>query len=151
MSITFRFITLPDSAPQTYRKTFADAVVFNHAGQLLLQRRPQGWGSSGGKLTLFGGHLENGETPLQAICRELHEELGAQVTPDNISMLGIIEEHSSDAIDAVYIHLWHDHDNSITGCYEGNSEAFASITDALNETTLMDYARLALQQVQKKA
>lgn len=150
MSITFRFIALPDSTPQTYRKTFSDAVTFNHAGQLLLQRRPQGWDSSGGKLTLFGGHVENGETPLQAICRELHEELGARATPESISALGIIEEHCGDAIDAVYIHLWHDRDNSITGCYESSSEAFASITDALNETTLMDYARLALQQAQKK-
>jgi len=36
---------------------------------------------------LFGGHLETGETPLQAVCREVREEIGITVPPDAFTVL----------------------------------------------------------------
>jgi isopentenyldiphosphate isomerase len=57
-------------------------LVFNRRGELFLQKRalnkdvqPGKWDSS------VGGHMQPGETPLQAVLRETEEELGLRGTP----------------------------------------------------------------------
>jgi 8-oxo-dGTP diphosphatase len=56
----------------------AAAVLFDAAGQVLLARRPQHKHMAG--LWEFpGGKLDADETGEQALCRELHEELGIQL------------------------------------------------------------------------
>lgn len=57
-------------------------LVFNRRGELYLQKRaltkdvqPGKWDSS------VGGHMQPGETPLQAVLRETAEELGLSSTP----------------------------------------------------------------------
>ena len=54
----------------------AGAIVFNDAGQVLLLkhrfRAGSGWG-------LPGGFLEAGEQPLEALRRELREEIGMEI------------------------------------------------------------------------
>jgi len=57
-------------------------LVFNRRGELFLQKRaknkdvqPGKWDSS------VGGHMQPGETPLQAVLRETEEELGLRDTP----------------------------------------------------------------------
>lgn len=38
----------------------------------------------------IGGHAVQGESPAQALCRELHEEIG--ITPTEFRELGVLEE-----------------------------------------------------------
>ena len=51
--------------------------VFNSAGELYLQKRPEWKDIQPGKWdTAVGGHIDYGETPAQALQREVLEELG---------------------------------------------------------------------------
>ena len=51
--------------------------VFNSRGEVYLQKRPEWKDIQPGKWdTAVGGHIDEGETPEQALIREVREELG---------------------------------------------------------------------------
>lgn len=52
----------------------AVAIITDNKFQYLLQKKDLGYPWFPGKWCLFGGGIESGENPLQAIERELHEE-----------------------------------------------------------------------------
>jgi 8-oxo-dGTP diphosphatase len=64
----------------TIVQQIAQVLLFDRAGQLLIYLRddnpaipfPNHW-------DLFGGHLEKGETPEQALLREVKEEIGIEL------------------------------------------------------------------------
>ena len=57
------------------------AVIFNEKDEVLLV---QHW-AGGSRWSLPGGGVERGETALEALQREMREELGLSVGPDQIS------------------------------------------------------------------
>ena len=63
---------------------FAVSIIFieNSKGEFLIQRVPKGDYSS------TGGHVQAGETPLEAVIRETKEEIGLDISKDNIIDLG---------------------------------------------------------------
>jgi len=66
--------------PAARRRIAVVAAVLQQAdGRFLLAQRPQGKVYAG-YWEFPGGKVEPGETPLQALVRELHEELGIEVT-----------------------------------------------------------------------
>ena len=75
----------------------AAAALFDEHGRVLVQRRPAGTDLPG--LWEFpGGKVEAGETPEQALVRELHEELGIRVkeaglTPLTFASAALGERH----------------------------------------------------------
>src|SRR3546814_13246923 len=79
-------ILFPASAPMLEPKDAAVALLTLPDGRYILQRRdakpsiffPDHWG-------LFGGALEDGEMPEQALVRELDEELGFSIEPERLS------------------------------------------------------------------
>ncbi len=62
--------------------------VFNSRGEVYLQKRPEWKDIQPGKWdTAVGGHIDYGETPEQALLREVREELGIEAfTPEPIGM-----------------------------------------------------------------
>jgi 8-oxo-dGTP pyrophosphatase MutT (NUDIX family) len=56
----------------------------------------------------FGGQIEQGEQPIQAIIRELKEELGALVQENELVSLGALTEAMSGHTELVYVYFWHD-------------------------------------------
>jgi 8-oxo-dGTP pyrophosphatase MutT (NUDIX family) len=56
------------------------ALIFNPAGEILLQRR-----SDNGRWSLIGGMMEPGEHPADALVREVREETGLTVSPERIT------------------------------------------------------------------
>jgi 8-oxo-dGTP diphosphatase len=70
------------------RREFTRAVLIDTFGRFLLQQRDNVPGIvHPGKIGLFGGHRECGETYLQCIVREVHEELSYFLPPERFEYL----------------------------------------------------------------
>lgn len=72
-------MTKNDPVPVVLLPVVAAAMVRSD-GRVLLQRRPPGK-SMEGLWEFPGGKIESGETPEQALARELEEELAVKVAP----------------------------------------------------------------------
>jgi 8-oxo-dGTP diphosphatase len=96
-------------------------LVLNKDGKIVLQLRDNDCPTFPGRLATFGGGIEQGESPMQALVRELKEELGAGVKIRNVIYLGTLTEAETNHSDLIYLYYWHDKLGSITGCYEGKA------------------------------
>jgi 8-oxo-dGTP diphosphatase len=72
---------------------FACVLLIDPRGWVLLQERdehaeiaPELWAAS-------GGHVEPGESYLEAAVRELQEETGLVVAPDELQLVGVYDIH----------------------------------------------------------
>lgn len=72
---------------------YSGAILKNREGKILFQLR-DGNGKNPNKWGIFGGGINKNETPLNALIREIKEELGIQ-----ISKLEIIKEYTLPLID----------------------------------------------------
>ncbi|XP_028416483.1 nucleoside diphosphate-linked moiety X motif 17-like [Dendronephthya gigantea] len=66
-------------------------VIQSADGCVLLTKRPKTMRSFPNIWVTPGGHIENGETLIQAGIREIHEETGVLTIESNITMLGLWE------------------------------------------------------------
>ncbi len=133
-----------------FTKRLADCVILTQDGKILMQQRPENWGNHAGVLNIFGGHVEDGESIMQSLVRELHEELGAQVNSDDVVFLGAVSEEDTNYTELVHVHFWHDKQGTITGCYEAEERRFNTIEEGLAHPKIMDYARWALQECRRR-
>ena len=67
----------------------AISVIFieNNSGKFLIQKTSS---EKGGGFSSTGGHVNSGETPLEAIKREVKEELGVNIDNDKIVEYGYL-------------------------------------------------------------
>ena len=91
------FARLPASEPVPALKRAAVAIALVAADApetgtaLLLTLRAAGLRAHRGQWALPGGRCDDGETPVAAALRELHEELGLQLEPDDV--LGLLDDY----------------------------------------------------------
>lgn len=147
MSDLIRIVDLTKANLRIFKKSFADCVVLTKDKKILLQQRPP---AQGNILTAFGGHIEDGETPIQGLIRELNEELGAIVKAEDVIKIGAITESLSNHTEIIYTHFWHDKDGTITGCYEWDSTTYDTTTEALAHPKIMDYLHWLLIECQNR-
>jgi isopentenyldiphosphate isomerase len=77
--------------------------VFNSQGAVYLQKRPEWKDIQPGKWdTAVGGHIDYGETPKEALMREVREELG--ITDFTPSFIGKYVFKSQRERELVYVH-----------------------------------------------
>lgn len=67
----------------------AISVIFlqNEKGEFLLQRTSK---EKFSKVASTGGHVQHGETPYTAIIREVGEEIGLDISKDNVQYIGYL-------------------------------------------------------------
>src|SRR6478672_10072180 len=91
------FARLPESQPAPALKRAAVAIVLFDADDaqggtaLLLTRRAAGLRAHRGQWALPGGRCDEGETPVAAARRELHEELGLALGTEHV--LGVLDDY----------------------------------------------------------
>ncbi len=91
------FARLPASEPALGLKRAAVAIALvktegvASGTALLLTLRAAGLRSHRGQWALPGGRCDKGETPAEAALRELHEELGLELGPDDV--LGLLDDY----------------------------------------------------------
>ena len=88
MSIVRFYRGDPKNAPKTTQPTrLGTNVLITCNGRLLMEKRRDSdtWG-------LVGGGVKNYETPLQAIVREVREELGLRIPAENFRKLAVYGE-----------------------------------------------------------
>ncbi len=145
-----RLVTDEEAAQEIYTTRYADILILTAENKILLQYRPIFWRSYPDKIVLFGGHIESGETPLEAAIREIQEETGGLIkTPDLVSVATISEAWTMHT-ELVHLYFWHDKKGTIRGCYEAESLLFETAAEAMAHAKLMPYAKWALEECVRK-
>lgn len=143
---------LPDQSLGTIvaDKHLADCVILTKDHKLYMQQRPNNWGTYAGRVNIFGGHVEHNETPTQGVIREVLEETGGRIIPNDLVFIGAVTERSTAHREIVHIYFWHDAEGTITGCYEAEPIIFETLSEALAHPKLMPYARWALKAAENR-
>ena len=66
----------------------AHLLLVRHGRVLLLRRRNTGY--EDGNYSVVAGHIEDGETAREAICREAREEAGIELEPDDLAFAQVV-------------------------------------------------------------
>lgn len=125
-------------------------LVLSGNGKIVLQQRDDDCQDFPGCLATFGGGIEPGETPMQALIRELREELGAAVKASDVVSLGVLTEAVTNHKELVYVYFFHDKFGTITGCYEGQAKYYNDSTEAENHPKIMDDVKWLLRECKKR-
>jgi ADP-ribose pyrophosphatase YjhB (NUDIX family) len=77
--------------------------VFIREGQVLLLKRPK---NKGGGYNLVGGHVERGESPLQALRREIQEEIGVGIDTEHLELMRLVYREKKEASPKLHLVYW---------------------------------------------
>lgn len=121
---TCRKINIKHINDSEYQRHSVSCLVLSQDNKIVLQLRDATAPTFPNCLATFGGGIEQNETPMQALVRELNEELGAIVSPQTVITLGAVSEPETNYSSLIYVYFWHDTHGSITGCYEGQAKYF---------------------------
>ena len=138
------FTRLPERAPAPALKRAAVAIALVEADEadagtaLLLTRRASGLRSHGGQWALPGGRCDDGETPVQAALRELHEELGLKLGPGDV--LGLLDDYPTRSGYLITpVVLWSQKDAVITPSPDEVASVHRIALQAIERTEAFDF------------
>lgn len=145
-----RIVDLNELDQARYTRRAVGCLVLTQDQKILLQYRPLNWRTHPDCVATFGGKIESDEMPIEALIRELKEELGADVKAPDVVSLGAITESITQYSELIYEYFWHDKAGTITGCYECEAQFFDTIEEACSHPKIMDDVLWLLQTCQKK-
>lgn len=122
----------------------AGAMLINAAGEILLQHRDNfPHIASPNKWSLFGGHVEDGETPEQTVEREIEEEIGYKL--EHYQLFTVMYRPTTVA--HIYLAPIDKRCDELT-LYEGQDFGFFPLEHALSQLDLTPFAGTAIQMLQ---
>jgi mutator protein MutT len=110
-------------------------------GSIILTRRPTTLRHHSGQWALPGGRLEAGESPSSAVLREIHEEIGLELTP--ASIMGRLDDYAtrSGHLISPFV-LWADTNQKLMVSPEEVDAAFAVPLTELDHPSALQLAPL---------
>lgn len=102
------------------------AIISNKDNEVLLQHRDNNAPTNPNKWGLWGGRIEEGETPLEAIVRELKEELDIDVSKDSLTPFNTYKAHRFGGDWEGYVFHLKDEGNFKYNLQEGDDLKFIS-------------------------
>src|SRR3989344_2047057 len=102
-------------------------AILKHKGKILFQLRDEN-GRNPNKWGIFGGGIKKGETPTEALIREVKEELGIK-----ISKLDILKEYKIPFIDYHIFEINLNYSQKNLKLNEGKDMKFMTIKEFLNK------------------
>lgn len=139
-----------DKNSHSYKQANVGCLVLSQDNKIVLQQRDGEAPTFPHHLSTFGGGIEKGESPLEALVRELHEELGAIVIPATVVALGVLTEEETHASKLLYAYFWHDRRGTITGCYEGSANYYDDPDQAEQHPKVMDDVRWMIRECKRR-
>lgn len=136
---------------EEYKACYTGCLIITQENKILLQQRGKTCLTYPGLISTFGGKIEVNETPLEALVRELKEELGAQVQKEEVQLISAVTEGITQHTEKIYEYFWHDKLGKITGCYEEMPCYFKNVNAVLQvKDKLMDDDFWLLIECQKR-
>ena len=124
MPLPCRKINLEYINDAEYSNRCVGCLILSQDRKIVLQLRDDNAPSFPNCLSTFGGGIEAGETPMEALVRELKEELGAVVNERDVISMGALAVPETNYHQLIYTYFWYDIYGTITGCYEGKAQYF---------------------------
>lgn len=144
-------IDLTKISATDFKQCFVGCIILTHDNKIILQQRGDDFITFPDYVSSFGGRIEKNESPIQALVRELNEELGAIVHESDVICLGAVTEAFTNHQELVYEYFWHDMQKTITGCYEDEIKYFDTVKSVFDDPSkIMDDVRWALKACQAK-
>ncbi len=106
-------------------KNFSVIILYNKDGKILLEHRSKNRKRNPGIWALFGGHVEKGEDPKEAVFREVREELGYKLS--NTTLLYV--QAVGDSRKNVFVELFDETQKLILDPEESQSYGWFALED----------------------
>lgn len=113
-------------------------------GKVALQRRDAKAPTAPNKLSFFGGHVERGEPPDEAMRRELNEETSLDIAHLDVQRVGELDLTSEDGTESRFYTYRASIPNADFTVYEGIGTEVYSIEEALARDDIVPSVRYAL-------
>jgi 8-oxo-dGTP pyrophosphatase MutT (NUDIX family) len=137
----------------TKKKQAAFALILAKNGRVLLQQRSDDPHiENSGKISLFGGAIENNEKPLNGLKRELLEELQLDIDECKLEKLNVYQKTKElDGVDhCINVWLVRNVDQAALALHEGNAIVSSKLEHIMHEKKLTRITKLALQDLLDK-
>lgn len=118
-------------------------ILYTSSGHILLQHRTDDAFRLPGYWAFFGGGIEQGENPTEALRREIREELSYEVQSPKFLLAQQVRDEENDITKYVFVEQYQDHPLQLG---EGQAMGWFS-PDETHELKMIDHDRFVVEQV----
>ena len=118
-------------------------ILYTSSGHILLQHRTDDAFRLPGYWAFFGGGIEQGENPMEALKREIREELSYEVQGPKFFLAQKVRDEENDITKYVFVEQYQDQPLQLG---EGQAMGWFS-PDETHELKMIDHDRFVVEQV----